>query len=129
MELGIIVIPLQFLTKKTSKYGKSTWSYSQDNSANFAVLAANDEANVAYLSAIPELKESFGLFARETNWWDGHRNPNSRNNAPQRLVDITDIISDSAAEQACKNLDKLSDITFAQSNTKGITNPQNNWVL
>ena len=103
------------------KYGKSTWSYSTDNSANFAILAANDVANVAYLSAIPELKESFGLFARETaNWWDGHRNPNVRNNAPQRLVDVTDIISNSAAEQACKNLDKLSDPTLLNQTKREI---------
>ena len=103
------------------KYGKSSWTYTEDNSASFAALAANDEANVAYLSAIPELKESFGLFARETaNWWDGHRNPNLRNNAPQRLVDVTKFISESAAEQACKNLDKLSDPTLLNQTKREI---------
>jgi hypothetical protein len=96
--------------QKTIKLGKSAWNYNNDNSANFARLVGFDEANIAWLSGIPELKESFRLFASETtNWWYEHRNPNVRNTAPQRLVDVTEFISDKTAKAACEQLDKLID--------------------
>lgn len=103
--------------QKMITYGKSAWNYNDDSSSGFARLVAFDEANIAWLSGIPELKESFRLFASETtNWWDERRNPYEIN-APQRLVDVTEFISDKTAKAAYEQLDKLIDEDKLTRNT------------
>lgn len=94
-------------------FGKSSWSYSSDNSGQFAKLTAFDEMNMAILNAIPDLQESFRLFATETaNWWmqDIVNNRHS-SRAPHRFADVTTIITDQTAKVANENIARLADST------------------
>mgnify|MGYP004381876387 CR=1 FL=1 len=116
------------IAKQTRVNPWGTRSYTSDSiRKDFGLLITNDAINAALMDNIPGLAQKLSEFAYRTHgcWLPtdatnpGNRH-NSVNNLPKELVDVTDLIGESEANNANQALTELFD--------KLTSNDEKNWL-